>query len=250
MSLYEASLEQKTIDEKLLIVVGDVHGDYDQLITPYNFYKCCTNAKLIYIGDYCSYSPDNNLVYDHVVSTMNDPNIIYIRGNHEGRNYDRNEYFYKYKVLDYKNAFAVDENLDPVNEWDKVKYLFTHAEFCPKPGEFPTVSDVDKVPVDEIDQFIYRYEKLSPEEEEEVKSIKPYQNIFGHLHAYDLANETMDKFMQGQIKNLCIDIDSSFIYNNGCTTNVCFLILKKSDPGYEVVKKKIRHDPKKKPLHH
>ena len=231
----------KDIDEKILIVVGDVHGDYDQLIKPYNFYKCCTNAKLIYIGDYCSNSPDNEKVYQHIVSTLDDPNIIYIRGNHEAKNYDRNGYYYKYKVLNFKNAFAVDADFNEINELKDAKYLFTHAEFvCKTPNEFETVSSINNIPVEEVNDFIYRYENISSEG----KMKYPFQNIFGHHHAYELSNETMERFMNNEIRRLCIDVDSSFVFNYGTKSNICFLILKKD--GFEVYCKTIIHKEKKK----
>lgn len=228
------------IDEKLLIVVGDVHGDIDQLMIPFNLYKQCTNAKLIYIGDYCSTSPDNNRVYDHIVSTMNDPNIVYIRGNHESRNFDRSEFYYKYKVLNFCNAYAVDSDLNEVNELNKAKYLFTHAEFSPSsPDEFKTVSEINSIPFESVKDFIYRYEKV----DENNKIRNSFQNIFGHHHCYDLSDETMNKFMKNEIRRLCIDVDSSYVFHNGRTSNVCFLILKEN--SFEIYKKSIRHEPKK-----
>ena len=115
MSVLDFETNPRQITEKLLIVVGDVHGDIDQLMIPYQLFKQCTNAKLIYIGDYSSNSPDNDRVYEQIFNTINDPNIIYIRGNHESRNFDRNEIYYKYKVLNFRNAYAVDSNLNEVD---------------------------------------------------------------------------------------------------------------------------------------
>ena len=240
MSITDFENHPGEIEEKILIVVGDVHGDYDQLIIPYNLYKKCKNAKLIYLGDFCSYSPDNEKVYQHIVSTFDNPNIIYIRGNHESRNYDRNEYFYKYKALNFRNAYAVDEDLNEVDQLKDAKYLFTHAEFvCNTPNEFETVTSINQIPVEECNDFIYRYEHIYGEE----KMKFPFQNVFGHLHAYELSDETMQKFMNNEIRRLCIDIDSSFVFNNGAKSNICFLILKKD--GFEVYRKTIVHQPKK-----
>lgn len=239
-SVLDFETNPREIDEKILIVVGDVHGDIDQLMIPYQLYTHCKNAKLIYIGDYCSTSPENELVYNQIVKTIDDPNIIYLRGNHESRNFDRNEMYYKYKVLKFRNAYAVDSNLDEVNELDKAKYLFTHAEFTPfKENEFKTVSEINEIPVESANDFIYRYEKADPDN----KIKNSFQNIFGHHHCYDLTDETMNLFMNNEIRRLCIDIDSSYVFHYGSTSVVCFLILKKD--SYEIYKKTIRHDPKK-----
>lgn len=225
---------------KQLIIVGDVHGDLNQLIIPYEYFQKCKNAKLIYIGDYCSNSSENQMIYDHIVKTLNDPNIIYLRGNHESRNFDRNEFYYKYKVLNFKNAFAVDHNLDEVDELSKAKYLFTHAEYAPQSeNEFSTVAQINQIPIESTNDFIYRYEK----QDEEKKIQNHFQNVFGHHHAYDLTNETMDLFMNHEINRLCIDIDSSYMFRNGKTSNICFLVLKTD--SYQVYKKDITYDPKK-----
>ena len=244
-SVLDFETNPRQIDEKLLIVVGDIHGDYDQLRIPYQLYKQCTNAKLIYIGDYCSYSPDNEKVYEHIASTIDDPNIIYLRGNHESRNYDRNEYFYKYKVMKLPNAYAVDAELNEVDKLQDAKYLFTHAEFTPNfPGEFESVSTINQIPVEKCDEFIYRYEHVSPDHRIDL----PFQNVFGHCHAYELPDEVVSAFMKGEIRKLCIDIDSSFVFNYGSKSNICFLVMKKD--GAEVYRRTIVHSEKKKLLPH
>ena len=240
MSVLDFETNPRQITEKLLIVVGDVHGDIDQLMIPYQLFKQCTNAKLIYIGDYSSNSPDNDRVYEQIFNTINDPNIIYIRGNHESRNFDRNEIYYKYKVLNFRNAYAVDSNLNEVDNLSEAKYLFTHAEYAPlKQDEFKTVSELNSIPFESVNDFIYRYEK----QDENNKIKNSFQNIFGHHHCYDLSDETMNKFMNSEIRRLCIDIDSSYVFHYGRTSNVCFLILKQD--SFEIYKKSIRHEPKK-----
>lgn len=224
-------------EEKILIIVGDVHGDYNQLMVPYKFHKLCPNSKLIYIGDYCSASTDNYAIYEHIMATIDDPNIIYIRGNHESRNFDRVDSFYKYKVVNFVNGYAVNSELESVDELSEAKYLFTHAEFAR--DDIERVSQMNEIPVENTNDFIYHYEK----NKFHFANKYNFQNIFGHHHAYDLGDETMDEFMKGNITKLCIDIDSSYMFHNGSFSSVCFLVLKKD--GYKVFKKEVRYDPRK-----
>lgn len=224
-------------EEKILIIVGDIHGDYNQLMAPYQYHKKCPNSKLIYIGDYCSASAENDKIFEQVASTLDDPNIIYIRGNHESRNFDRVEAFYKYKTLNFVNGFAVNADLDSVDDLNEAKYLFTHAEFSR--DDISTVHEINEIPIEATNDFIYYYEK------NKIKLGEKYhfQNVFGHHHAYELSKETMNEFMAGNITKLCIDIDSSFMFHNGSFSNLCFLVLKKD--GFEIFNKELRYDPRK-----
>ena len=118
--------------------------------------------------------------------------------------------------------------------------MFTNAEYAPlKQDEYKTVSELNSIPFESVNDFIYRYEK----QDENNKIKNSFQNIFGHHHCYDLSDETMNKFMNNEIRRLCIDIDSSYVFHYGRTSNVCFLILKQD--SFEIYKKSIRHEPKK-----
>lgn len=64
------------------------------------------------------------------MKTLEESNIIYLRGNNESRNFDISEKCHKYKVLNLMNAFDVDYKLNEVNDLSRAKCLFSDAEFA------------------------------------------------------------------------------------------------------------------------
>ena len=81
-----------------IIVVGDCHGDLNQFIYPLLvfFHDTSRYKYLIYLGDYIDrgHSSVNIYIVMRWVMSLNDPRIIFLRGNHDDNRdrYDRGHY--------------------------------------------------------------------------------------------------------------------------------------------------------------
>lgn len=192
--------------KSILIVVGDVHGDFNQFNEPLKKYKELKskkqNVKLIYLGDYIDRGNDELLIYKQIMNNINDKNIIFLRGNHEEYNYYNNIYFKQFHDLHLPLYYYNSE----------YNILFSH----------------NKANIDINDIEYYNNNKNNMTNlilyGGNIKNTK-YKNIYGHTHNSYLNNNDINNFEKGIIKNLSIDVDASKFYHKFIISYVGYLMI-------------------------
>ena len=227
------------MNDKNIIVVGDIHGDLNQLLYPL-FYFCehkDTCRKLIYLGDYIDRGESNCYIYEIVrfmMKNINNKDIIFLRGNHES---------YKTAVRDYINSsrdircvttFVFDGfktlSMDIVHYDKPLGILFSHSPISISLDEALKYNDTkDDMNANAINTYTNQQEHPDME----------YRNIHGHIHVRS-GVEKIQEFVFGKRKMISIDCDASYgvrlveRYSNLNNTNikrtvlnskVCFLII-------------------------
>jgi len=200
---------------KPLIVVGDIHGDLNQLIYPLiEFLKHEEKyKKLIYLGDYIDRGESNLYIYGIIKFIISLPRyqdkIIFLRGNHE---------CYETAIRDYYNNNA------NTSSWDK-KFNTTFVY-----NSIHNV-DFDIIHYDTDLNILFSHSPLSRplaevmamninkhNDEENVKntftddkenSKMEYKNIHGHIHRMS-TNNAFNSFFNGESKMVSIDGDASY----------------------------------------
>lgn len=72
------------MEYKRILAVGDIHGNFERLLSLYEKIEFDPAADLlIFLGDYIDRGPDNLRVLDWVRQKSQEPNVIALRGNHE-----------------------------------------------------------------------------------------------------------------------------------------------------------------------
>ena len=195
------------------IVVGDIHGDLNQLIYPLlyfvkNYDKC---RKIIYLGDYIDRGDSNVFIYELINMLLKcselKNRVIFLRGNHES--YEGSVYDYMSTDMDKLNStestiksFMYDKfadlNLDLVYYDREKNILYSHA---PLSRNLDKVLRANKYDMKTIQDITYSMDK-------ELSSSK-YRNIHGHDHKMS-SNDDIEKFMRGEKKMISLDGDSSY----------------------------------------
>lgn len=66
-----------------LLAVGDIHGNFAKLIDVIKKARFSSNDYIIFLGDYTDRGDDNKNCMKLVVEWFNQPNIVFLMGNHE-----------------------------------------------------------------------------------------------------------------------------------------------------------------------
>lgn len=74
---------------KRLLAVGDIHGCYDMFIDLWQKVAFHPNEDMaVFLGDYIDRGPDSAKMMEWVMAHQNQPNMVFLRGNHEAMMYD------------------------------------------------------------------------------------------------------------------------------------------------------------------
>lgn len=244
--------------EDRIIVVGDIHGDLNQLIYPLiyfmkNFKKC---KKIIYLGDYIDRGESNVYIYEIINILINTHElknkIIFLRGNHES--YDSGVYDYMNINVDELNesnsfikTFMFDKfynlDLDIIHYDEEKQILFSHSPISRNFNDVIKLND-KKNDKDVIIENTYTNER-------ENKNMT-YRNIHGHDHTMS-SNIDIKKFMNGDKKMISIDGDASYgirlvqnaykktsRWTENISSNVKYLIIH-DDNKYNVIEEVINY---------
>ena len=238
---------------KAIIVVGDVHGDLNQLMYPLlEFLKNEDKyKKLIYLGDYIDRGESNLYIYGIIKFIRGLPKykdkIIFLRGNHE--TYDSSiRSFYedeqKNNTWDNKSnkTFVFNtifkQDFDIVHYDQDLKIVFSHS---------PMTKSLDEVLAMNTTKHDYNANIENTFTEEKRNANINYKNIHGHIHR--LSNdETIDKFFRDETKTIAIDGDASYgirLVSNfvqatkkNLVSNVVYLIIY-DEHNYKLVKEDV-----------
>lgn len=235
-------------DESYTIVVGDVHGDLNQLLYPLLLFLSDPNKyTIVYVGDYIDRGECNVYVYEIIRVLHKHPKVHFLFGNHEMYDKSTLDYF-AYRISKkgaYIKTFVYDMlrqlNLDVVYYDSNTKILYSHS-----PLNRP-LSVVLKLP--KTEESTYTYDVDSPKME--------YKNIHGHDHRAS-TNELLKKFFTTrEVNMISIDNDASYGFNimqNAMTmkcenmmkdarSNVYYLIIDNNDiRNYKTVSKEIDYN--------
>ncbi len=88
---------------KRTLVIGDIHGQYDELLRVLELSKYSDSDKLIFLGDYINRGNRSKEVVDLLINIKNNPDSVLLRGNHEEiiLKLVEGEYDYMYMWLEY-----------------------------------------------------------------------------------------------------------------------------------------------------
>ena len=204
-----------------MICVGDIHGDLNQLIYPLIHF--ITNKqvykKILYIGDYTSQGFNDIYLYELIRKLLVHDDIIFLAGNHDVQKYyspnlnaEMSSFFdFKFNSIGLKTYFVWNDTQEPI--------VFTHCR-CNIP-----IGSLDTITYDEI-RLDRLYDRKKPPQ--------PYFNIYGHEHHYG-----------GDEHKLCVDYDSSFIYDSlkkgnsieNSYSNVSFSLIKDKNDIQHITKR-------------
>ena len=189
-----------------IIVVGDVHGDLNQLLYPLiEFFRAEREEtddknkyrKLIYLGDYIDRGESNVFIWLVIRWVMSleayKDRIVFLRGNHE---------CYCETVFDYygesvnSKRFTVSLVFDEMNSIpfkivhydEKTNILFSHS---PLSRPLKDALKLNDVPLSSPKNGDNTYTNDAEHAKME------YKNIHGHIHRMS-KNEVLEKFFRGE----------------------------------------------------
>lgn len=247
-----------------VIVVGDIHGDLNQLLYPLMYFlkNFDTVKYIIFLGDYIDRGESNAYIYAIVKILRGSPvfknKVILLRGNHE--TYDMGTYDYMSDNCDFVSAnetvfilsflFEAFKNmkLELFHYDPELDILFSHSPTSiPKEKALSLMKQADDPEIQL--QYTYTYDKEH--------SGMEYYNIHGHIHERSTDIEISD-FAHGRRKMISLDADSSYgikLVENACkrtkrwvedtASNVFFLVIEIKDDSkgktteYNIVTKNI-----------
>lgn len=175
------------------IVVGDIHGDLNQLVYPILYWKQHCDRKLIFLGDYFDRGHSNVYIYEIIKGLLqyNHPNIILIRGNHECMSFCTRDVYNNYNsyISSYLHRHIID--LPLLMYYYDNNILFTHT---------PTSVPLDNLNRDITFESTYEHTNMN------------YKNIHGHDHELS-SKQTIKQFIKGSRKMISLDVDASYSFN-------------------------------------
>jgi serine/threonine protein phosphatase 1 len=65
------------------LVIGDIHGMYEELIRVLEYAGVKDSDRLIFLGDYINRGKQSREVIDFLLEVKKNPNHVFLRGNHE-----------------------------------------------------------------------------------------------------------------------------------------------------------------------
>ena len=191
-----------------VIVVGDVHGDLNQLIYPLLYFmrnidKC---KKIIYLGDYIDRGDSTVFIYEIIKSLLEckemKDRIVFLKGNHEV--FEGSVYDYMSTDVEELNktestikSFMLDKFMDlklNIVHYDKESnILYSHA---------PLSRNLEAI-LQQKDNLDLTFS------EDRENSSMTYRNIHGHIHKFS-SDEDISRFMSGEKKMISLDGDASY----------------------------------------
>lgn len=193
-----------------IIVVGDIHGDLNQLLYPLlEFFKNRNEyRKIVFLGDYIDRGDSNVFIYEiirFIMEDMQNKDIIFLRGNHES--YDAAVYDYIYPSSTYRKfmkSFIFDGfaklKLDIVHYDELTNILFSHS---------PLSRDLNVCLAMNEQKMNMEANGLNTFTNDKETSKMKYRNIHGHNH-YMSDSKTIKDFFNEKRKMICLDDDASY----------------------------------------
>lgn len=219
-----------------IIVVGDIHGDLNQLLYPLKEYlDNKDNTKIVFLGDYIDRG-DSNVYICAIIKYIIEhpskfPNCIFIRGNHEeskfstydniATNTDRSITTFTYDLIH-------ELPLHTTHYDEKYNVLFSHSKLQRSLDE---ISRINKL------KNCYEY-CITEDPDSDVS----YTNIHGHDHKGDLS--TMRSF--SKTNAISMDVDASYAFREileepTIYTNLTYMVITNVGRN-KVINKKIYLD--------
>lgn len=237
---------------KPLIVVGDVHGDLNQLMYPLVDFLTHEDdyKKLIYLGDYIDRGESNLYIYGVIRFIMSMPKyqdkIIFLSGNHEQYPTAIYDYFNdNTRTKKFNSTFAYNSinniNFDIVHYDTDLNIVFSHSPLS-RPLADVLAMNKNKRNEDENIKNTFTDDKENSKME--------YKNIHGHIHRLS-SGGIIDNFFNGEGKMISIDGDSSYgiqlVINfmsdkrnkRKLTSRVKYLIISGDGMNYQLINKDI-----------
>lgn len=193
-----------------IIVVGDVHGDLNQLVYPLIYFSANYDRidKIIYLGDYIDRGESNVYIYEIIKGLIGQRKFIFLRGNHECFDGGTRDYI----------AMVTNSSDNPVYiksfMWEKVadlpfdivhydpvhNILFSHSPLSRALDECLAMNDYETL----IEAADYTFTEDQPTPE------MTYRNIHGHVHYASSPEELHKFFTSGETKMVSIDCEASY----------------------------------------
>lgn len=198
-----------------VIVVGDIHGDLNQLMYPLIRFLKNTNKyrKLVFLGDYIDRGESNLYIYAIIEFMRSLPKfknqIIFLRGNHECYPTAIRDYYNdNWKTSNWDKRFIQtfvypsihNVNFDIVNYDSELNVVFSHS---PLSRPLAEVLHMNETKLDEDANVSNTFTDDSESSKME------YKNIHGHIHRMS-SDGVVDKFANDERKMLSVDGDASY----------------------------------------
>lgn len=141
--------------ESNVIVVGDIHGQFSDLLYIFDTYGVPENTKYIFLGDFVDRG-ENSLeciLYLLIYKVLYPNNVTLLRGNHEQRQINKVYGFYDEVILRYSNS----------NVWNIINNVFDYLNLgCIIDGRYLCVHGgiSPRVTLNRLER-INRFEKIS-----------------------------------------------------------------------------------------
>lgn len=198
------------------IVVGDVHGDMNQLLNPLFMFisRLDKYQKIIYLGDYSDRGFNTPRIYE-IISVLHKcealkNKIIFLKGNHECVDDCTYDYVKEIitgdhsiskdiRVKSYMYKFMNSLDLDIVYYDDVLNILFSHSPISRPLAEALKMNSTKN---NNEQNYINTTTMDKPNSKME------YQNIHGHDHILSSISD-ITKFEEHELKMLSLDGDSS-----------------------------------------
>ena len=202
------------------IVVGDIHGDINQLIYPLkqflSFKSTNQSCQLIYLGDYIDRGELNIPIFEFVSVLKDIPDVHCLLGNHDCYNQSVFDYF-----IDKENnhkfiqslAFQCFQSLNlPLFYYvPSLNIVFSHGPLNRHLNDIIEANRRRSSFNDhQLMNYTYTHDSSSKIINKDTKIKYEFRNIHGHDHRGD-DNETIKRFAKDKsIQQISIDWNSSY----------------------------------------
>lgn len=227
-----------------VLVVGDIHGDLNQLMYPLIDFFNHDCKKIVFLGDYIDRGESNLYIYIIIKWLMSlkkyKDRIIFIRGNHESYRQTVFDHYRKINENKFDSTFVYDSihelKFNLVHYDEKLNILFSHSPLSRPIEEVMEMKDNEK---DNIENTFTN--------DVENKTMT-YKNIHGHIH-YMSRESVIDNFFHGDGKMISIDCDASYgirlvnnylnISKSKLMSNVKYLKIINDGKDYVIIEKRV-----------